>query len=243
MTKLSFLNGNSLKLLGALFMVIDHIGVFLFPDVSILRYIGRLAFPIFAFMISEGAKYTKNKTNYFLGICTLTLLCQYVVYFYDNKNLEMSSLVAFTLSIPIIYALQNLKRAIFEGDRHNKLSALWLFSTAILLSYLFTRFFVVDYGFYGILTPVFASIFDFRGISVPDKVKRLDRISLRVLSLGAALIMLGASMNTRQFFALFSLPLLLLYSEKRGKINMKYFFYVFYPLHILVLEGIALIIS
>ena len=56
-----FLTGNALKILAALFMTIDHIGVMLFPRVLVLRIIGRLALPIFAFMIAEGCKYTRNK--------------------------------------------------------------------------------------------------------------------------------------------------------------------------------------
>lgn len=46
------LSGNALKLIAALTMLIDHIGVILLPNVAILRVIGRLAFPIYAFMIA-----------------------------------------------------------------------------------------------------------------------------------------------------------------------------------------------
>ena len=49
-----FLSGNALKLLAALFMTIDHVGVLLLPHVIVLRILGRLALPIFAFMIAEG---------------------------------------------------------------------------------------------------------------------------------------------------------------------------------------------
>ena len=60
-----FLTGNALKILAAIFMTIDHIGVMLFPRMLILRIIGRLALPVFAFMIAEGCKYTRNKKKYF----------------------------------------------------------------------------------------------------------------------------------------------------------------------------------
>ena len=73
-----FLTGNALKLLAALFMTIDHIGVVLFPRVLILRIIGRLALPIFAYMIAEGCKYTRNKKKYFGMIFILATLCQIV---------------------------------------------------------------------------------------------------------------------------------------------------------------------
>lgn len=49
------LSGNQLKIIAMITMLIDHIGVNLFPSVTILRVIGRLSFPIFAYMIAEGA--------------------------------------------------------------------------------------------------------------------------------------------------------------------------------------------
>ena len=59
------LTNNQLKIIAMISMLIDHIGVAMFPNVMILRIIGRLAFPIFAYMIAEGCFYTKNKARYF----------------------------------------------------------------------------------------------------------------------------------------------------------------------------------
>ncbi len=243
MFKLRFLSANTLKLLAALFMLIDHIGVFLFPEVEIFRYVGRLSFPIFAFMISEGAKYTKNKTNYVLGISSLALFCQVVIYYYDNKNLRMSILVTFTLSLLVIYALQNFKKELFDGNKQKALTAIWLFAITLLSVYVFTCFFSVDYGFIGVLTPVFASFFDFKDTCAPEKLKKLDRLYIRVLCMGIILLYFATVTVPYQHFSLLALPLLLIYSEKRGRINLKYFFYVFYPVHIFVLEGLSYVFN
>ena len=62
------LNGNQLKILAMLFMTVDHVGAFLMPQYEILRYIGRLAMPIFAFMIAEGCTHTHNRLRYFLTL-------------------------------------------------------------------------------------------------------------------------------------------------------------------------------
>ena len=70
-TSLPLLSGNGLKLVAALTMLIDHVGMLLFPQVLLLRIIGRLAFPIYAFMIAEGCRYTKNKLRYFLMVFLL----------------------------------------------------------------------------------------------------------------------------------------------------------------------------
>jgi hypothetical protein len=62
------LTGNQLKLLALLTMTCDHIGVSLFPQALWLRVIGRLALPIFAYMIAEGCRHTRNRKRYLLSI-------------------------------------------------------------------------------------------------------------------------------------------------------------------------------
>ena len=57
------LTNNQLKIIAMISMLIDHIGLQMFPDLLIFRIIGRLAFPIFAYMIAEGCFYTKNKPD------------------------------------------------------------------------------------------------------------------------------------------------------------------------------------
>ena len=202
MSKLRFLTGNALKIIAALLMLIDHIGVFLFPDILVFRYIGRLSFPLFAFMISEGARYTKNKINYVLGIASLAIFCQTVAYFYDNGNRNMSILVTFTLSLLIIFALQNFKKDFYLKDKKGALTAAWLLIFTVYLTFLFTVFISVDYGFIGVLVPVFASLFDFRGIDAPEKIKRLDNLCVRVLCMGVALVILASLCAKYQYLSL-----------------------------------------
>ena len=69
------LDGNQLKLIAAFAMLLDHMGVLLFPQVRLLRILGRLAYPVFAFMIAEGCRYTKNKLRYFLLVFGLGTGC------------------------------------------------------------------------------------------------------------------------------------------------------------------------
>ena len=70
------LTGNQLKILALIAMTIDHVGVMLFPESVWLRVIGRLAFPIFAYMIAEGCHYTRSKSRY-LGLCIgVAALCR-----------------------------------------------------------------------------------------------------------------------------------------------------------------------
>ena len=79
-------NGNTLKFLACITMLIDHAGILLFPQYDIFRIIGRIAFPIFAFMIAEGCRYTKNKLRHFLMIFGLGVLCQLAYVVSDPKS-------------------------------------------------------------------------------------------------------------------------------------------------------------
>ena len=218
-----FLTGNALKLLAALFMTIDHIGVMLFPRILLLRILGRLALPIFAYMIAEGCKYTRNKAKYFGMIFALAVLCQ-TVYFLVDGTLYLSILFTFSLSILTIYALQHLKQ------RKNLCSAL-VFAGTLAAVWGLNQVFTIDYGFWGCMLPVFAAIF--------HSTKK-DRLPVSVGMLGIGLVLLSLDLgDSIQILSLAALPLLLCYSGKRGQLNLKYFFYIFYPAHLALLQVIA----
>lgn len=63
------LSNNALKIIAMLSMLIDHTGLMIFPEYKIFRIIGRLAFPIFAYMIAEGCFYTKKQKKVFSARC------------------------------------------------------------------------------------------------------------------------------------------------------------------------------
>lgn len=218
-----FLTGNALKLLAALFMTIDHIGVVLFPRVLVLRIIGRLALPIFAYMIAEGCKYTRNKKKYFGMIFLLATLCQ-TVYFFVDGTLYLSILYTFSLSILTVYAMQNLKNRGTTG-------ACLLFLLTVSAVWVLNLLFTIDYGFWGCMLPVFAAVFH---------GTKKDRLPVSIGMLGIGLVLLSLELgDSIQLLSLAALPLLLCYNGKRGSWNLKYFFYIFYPVHLAVLQGIA----
>ena len=191
--RLPRLNGNQLKILAAITMLIDHLGTLIFPRVYLLRFIGRLSYPLFAFMIAESAKYTKNKLKHFLMIFVLALLCQIVYYFFDNGSLYMSILVSFSFATICLYALEYFKKQIFDENAkwfYKILSAV-LFLSAIIGTNVFCQLFQVDYGFYGCITPVLVNLFDFHQIPAPDKLKKLDNLYVRIFCLFVGLVLIG----------------------------------------------------
>lgn len=227
--KFAILNGNHLKLIAAFTMLLDHAGILLFPHVRLFRILGRLAYPIFAYMIAEGCRYTRNKLRYFLLVFGLGAVCQLVYYFFTGDT-YLNILLTFSCSILLVYALQ----AMYQAKTWQK-EALWsiVFAAGFLGAYGLTRILSIDYGFWGIMTPVFAS-FAF--------ARKMPRWA-SVLLLGAGLVLLAADLGGIQHYGLLALPLLLLYSGERGKTRMKYFFYIFYPVHLAVLQGIAMLLD
>lgn len=237
------LSGNALKLIACALMLIDHVGILLFPRDIIFRVIGRLAFPIFAFMIAEGARYTKNKLRYFLTILAEGLIIQ-VVYYVAMRDTSLSIFITFALAIPVIYALDLAKRALLSESRSlvRVTLTLALFVALVVGARVFCHFFDVDYGFYGVMTPVFASLFMLPP-NAPECIRRFDTIPVHVAACGVALFLLSGMGTGVQAYSLLALPLLLLYSGRRGKMRLKYFFYVFYPAHMVAIYGVKLLLE
>lgn len=240
MGRIRCLSGNVLKLMAAIAMVIDHIGVIFFPHVTVLRVIGRLAFPIFAFMIAQGCRYTRHRLRYFLTVFGVGAVCQLTLFLY-NGSLKMNILLTFSLSVLLIYAMQILKELLFADDPApmQLYAALLTFFTLLLGVILLGFYLDLDYGATGVMVPLFAALLHPPKTHDDTCLHRLDVPLTGVLTMALGLLILAADDGGIQYFALLSVPLLCLYSGKRGKWKLKYFFYIFYPAHLLLLQGIA----
>ncbi len=221
------LTQNELKIIAAVSMVIDHIGVMFFPQVAAFRILGRLAFPIFSYCIYEGYRYTHNKLKYFLQILALGLLCM-VGYYVFADEVYGNVLITFSLSIVVLFAVDFFKYNLTKNKWFRLLGCAAVLA-AVLGAYGVTEWFYVDYGLYGVLLPAFAALPD-------DGEKGKNNLSLIGFSIGLAV--LAIELREHQWASLFALPLLVAYSGNRGKHNMKSFFYWFYPVHLAVI-GIA----
>ncbi len=263
--KVKILSGNALKILACIAMAIDHVGFLFFPYDMIFRKIGRLAFPIFAFLLAEGCKYTRNKLKHFLTLFCLTIICQ-VGYYLFSGDTYLCILVTLCLSQLCIFALQYFKKALLDENAKTgkKLFSALIFIFAIAFTALFCRLFIVEYGFWGCMLPVFASLFDFRILASQETSrqateqaetapKKMDfRLFLQKLdhpitqyfcfALGLILSVIFSKTSLPKFYALLSLIPIAFYSGKRGKLNLKYFFYIFYPLHLVLIEGIYILL-
>ena len=193
----------------ALTMLIDHIGMMFFPTVLGFRAIGRLSFPLFAFGIAQGVAYTSDFRKYFLRILLVAVISQPIYL----KAFEVSSLNP-------LFMLAWGAMALYLWKQERKVMA------GILL--LGSAFVDMSYGWYGVWT-----IFFFGFYGMQDSLCFYGQVIINVLyglTKGAWV----------QILSLFSFSFL----DGKWRIQAlskklpRYFFYVFYPLHLLVLVGI-----
>ena len=153
MTKKMQLNSFQLKWIAIITMVIDHVGAVLFPQYRLLRCIGRLSFPIFCFLLTEGFFHTKNVERYMvrLGLFAIISEIPYDLAFRKNfLDFERQN-VFFTLFIglALMYAMQ-------------KSCETWIKVIEVLLAMWIANALHTDYNLKGILL---ISIFYFTPIS------------------------------------------------------------------------------
>jgi len=223
------LSGNQLKMIALAAMTCDHVGKELLPQYELLQIIGRLAFPIFAYMIAEGCKYTRNRRKHLLQVALLALVCQ-IVYFVAERSLFQCILVTFSLSICLIYGIENAqkKRTATVWICAAVICGLVCFISVVLPIILKGTDFAVDYGLWGILLPV-AVYF------VPEGMK--------VLAAAVILIPLCMELGGLQWYSLAAVALLSLYNGKRGKANIKNLFFTYYPAHLVCIYLLSLLIE
>ncbi len=236
------LSNDKLKIIAAAAMLIDHIGAYLLPSVTVLRIIGRIAFPIFAFMIAEGCAYTKNKKKYLFNMFLLAVLCQVMFYPFKPPG-YMRIPVTFLLSMTVVFALQNCISKIY-GNYNIMLkvvSVIYLLLLILAVAYL-NQIFVIDYGFYGCMTPaVISAVYWQEGM--PEKYRKYDTLYRKIGMLAMALIFVYKEYGGVQIYSVLSIPLLAMYNGKREDIVPKYFFYFFYPAHLAVIYAIQCFIK
>ena len=238
MKKFSFLNSNMLKIIACITMLIDHMGFILFPEHLIFRIIGRISFPLFAFMIAEGCFYTRNKVKHLLLISTLGILMQLVLYFAIGMT-DFSIFITFSVSIVLIYIIDYIDKMFKEKVYTNGILGAIVLSLLILLFLFFTKkfnYFVMNYNFYGIIAPVV--------IYVIKKYFTKYHIYLSLIAFSIMFIIKAYNTDLSvHYYSFLALPFILFYNGKRGKLNLKYFFYIFYPLHFVILYGISMLLS
>ncbi len=230
---LKYFSNAHLKIMAILFMVIDHIAFVLLSNTDklylMMRLIGRLSFPIFAFLIAEGFFYTKNVKKYITRLSIFALLSEipYDLVFNQTWFEIRSQNVFLTLLLGLI-AIR-----IFDKYRNQDI---YLSYISLILFVFLSMLLRTDYNFAAIL--MIFIFYYFRG--------HFLKISINIILINTLLVIL--SLNTGnsfefiqiiQLFAVLSLFFIYFYNHKKGY-QMKYLFYIFYPVHLLILYFIEL---
>lgn len=217
-----FLSNFDLKILAIITMTIDHIGAIMYPNIDIFRIIGRVSFPIFAFLLVEGFNHTSNKLKYFLRLLLFAVITQ-PLYDYAFNNHELNILFTFSLSFLLLSSIEFIKKIINKYSKgiENYLYKTVFYSLIYILFVLFSLILNVDYQALGV-----SLVFIFYLSS---------NIYLSFLLYLLAVIFLAT--NNIQFYSLLSFIFINLYNGEKGN-STKYFFYLYYPLHLLVLKAV-----
>lgn len=240
----SFTNCNTdsafIKLLALFFMILDHLGASIFPEIVELRVLGRISFPLFAWGIVLGAGYTKNIWIYLLRVLVLAFISQPIY----NIVLEHSwnhLNILFTLSLAL-FAIAGIKQK-------NIFLKILLPIVAIVAS----RFIDVDYDTTGVIFIIllylakeskasflaFFLAFTMYWGSTSFVVRSVFGIEINY---GNTIAMLLSPWLKMQGFAVLALPFILINTNTGIRIN-KWISYSLYPLHLIIIGLIQYILA
>lgn len=235
--KFGIFSNNVLKIIACITMLIDHMGVVLFPKITILRIIGRIAFPIFAFLLAEGCYYTRNKIRHLLVISGFAIVMQ-VVLFLATRMTDFSIFIHFSIAVLLCLVIDLIEKFIKERKVIVSIALILSFLISIIMLILIdknTAYFFSNYGLYGIFVPVVLYI-------IRKYIKHVHLlVSILIICLSMVL-MHFFTVWIYQLYGMIACVFILLYNGKKGKYNLKYLFYIFYPLHLVILYAIALIL-
>ena len=217
-----------LKIVAIISMLLDHSSYAILGRFSFLNYIGRIAFPIFAFGISEGYSHTRDLKKYFLRLAIFALVSQLPYYlFFSNFTNQFTLNIFFTLILGLL--------AITIYDKiPNQLISLPIIG---LLAY-FASVLPFEYSWYGV-TLIFI-FYLFKNYKLASNICVFATMSIYAFfeywkkGFGYHAILLW-------IFMLFSLLFINFYNQKKGK-DFKYILYLFYPLHLVFLYATYLLL-
>lgn len=221
------LSQEGLKLIACVTMLIDHIGAVFVPGYYAyytMRIIGRIAFPIYCFLLVEGAHHTRNPKKYALRLAIGAVLAElpFDYAFFGGWTLAHQN-VMITLLLGF-GALQILKR-----NAPMALKLLAVVSLALAAEWLNT-----DYGGWGVV--LVAGFGIVRGMPA-ERLRQLIVLTAVCCAMGSARVPFFGLRIPIELFAVLAMVPIALYSGQKTTSSpaVQWSFYLFYPVHLTVL--------
>jgi hypothetical protein len=214
-----------LKIIAIVTMVSDHVGEILYPDLLLLQIIGRLAFPLFAYLVVLGVESTKKPGKYMATLLSFAVIAQFPYFLaFGIQPFER---------LNILFSLFLCAVTIYFYNKRSPLALVPLLLSLIPLT---------EGSYYVVLTAV--------GMKLLKDKPKIGALALVALNL--QFLFMSNFESQIQFLSLLSVPLIFLHIKGWLKKEIlipenslaystrKYFFYVFYPLHLALLFLIKL---
>ncbi len=232
------LSSFALHIIAMVLMVFDHLWGTIVPGNDWMTVIGRIAYPIFAFMIVEGYFHTKNFKKYMLRLLIFAVLSEIPF----NLMHETSFFAPFNQNVlwTFLMSLSCIKLIDIFRKKLKPWFSVPLAALVILVFVMVTMIGGVDYRHYGLLMVLV--FYFFRGRKWYHYLGQLVGIGYINLFMMKGLVfpteIFGHVVNIpQQGAAVFALVFIWLYRGNKGYHNTftKYLFYAFYPVHMLIL--------
>lgn len=212
------MTNSTLKWIAIVTMLIDHMGATFFEEEMIFRFIGRLSFPLFAFLISEGVRHTRDIQKYIKRLVVFALISEIPFdLMTSGKIINIGHQnIFFTLALGVV----TIEGYRYFESKQPYVSYLWLYILAFIAELLH-----FDYGMFGVFIIFFVSY----GKTIQKRAIYLVMINF----IYALVLYLGTPVAFYQVIGCFSALFIVMYNGQKGK-GIKYLFYGIYPLHLLL---------
>lgn len=232
------LSSAALHILAMLLMLCDHTWAMLLPQQEWLTWIGRIAFPIFAFMCAEGYRHTHDVKKYLQRLLIFALISEIPFNLMYSLNVfypfHQNVLWTFIIAILLMMLMDRIK------EKYQPMLSWLLCGLVMLLGFTIGFVTFVDYYGVGVCTVLLFYLFPSR-----DLISRvLQFVGMYILHIGVlggyyhTFHIFGLSIDIyQQAFALLALIPIWLYKGRQGYHSkpFQYLCYGFYPIHMLVL--------
>ena len=224
----------SLKIFAIISMFCDHFGDAFWGQFSFLNLIGRFAFPIFAFQISEGFTHTKSIKKYFLRLGIFALIAQIPFSLFCGKfqgnYLALNVFFTLFLGLLSIYLYDYITKSPNTSPKSFPIDKIIGIIVMLLIAYV-AELLGTDYGMWGVIV-----IFAFYFFKKNKLLMALSFVFLCIIKYGMYIYQVGfnSSILALGIFTALSILFIDLYNGKQGR-KIKYLLYFFYPIHLFLL--------